>query len=145
MANAIRGPVLQTIGPSSIHEFPIELVRIQVRHGDPRPPCQQEELDPGQAADLRRSSRGDPPRLEELQSDEELGLLNELFLGLPCAQQDIFRQIDMDDAHATTSYLYSAGSASSAYSAYSATSAASPACRCRRKRTARNAAATPRK
>ena len=43
------------------YKFPIKLVRIQIRHRDPRPPCQQEELDPGQAADLCRSSRGNPP------------------------------------------------------------------------------------
>src|SRR5947199_1844176 len=95
----MRGPALQTIGPSGIQEFPIELLRVQIRHGDPRPAGQQEKIDSGHSAKLRCPPRGEPPQLEKLQGDEEFHLLDELFLRLSGVKEDTFRKIDVNDSH----------------------------------------------
>src|SRR5688500_3587712 len=97
--SAMRGPVSQTTGPSSIHELSLELLIVEVRHRDLHATGPEEELDPRQLAQLRGPSRGDATYFEELEGQEELGFASELLRRLARGQQDAVRQIELDSRH----------------------------------------------
>jgi hypothetical protein len=69
---------LQTIGPSGIREFPVQLLGIEIRDRHAGSPGPQKELDARHFADLGGAAGGDASQLEQLQRHEELGILDEL-------------------------------------------------------------------
>jgi len=95
----MRGPVSQTIGPSSIGELQVHLLLVEICDRNTHAAGPEEELHAWEIAQLRCPSGGDPPHLEKLERQEELGLANELLSGLAGCEEDAVWEVDLDARH----------------------------------------------